>query len=257
MLGTERLPLSYAVCLKEISQFMSILPMAINNAGHVIEQNNTKSTYTFNRESSTWNNLTHFVKRSVLTKPENLNHCTLTIEQRMKLDETKSGVNFIPENPFNNHMLKLFLDEESSDVLFEVPNSDGNSSMVHYHAHQLVLKACAPTLAHLCEGSDNHNPVLLTDVEPEVFLRLHPDWKNEAKKFINAADRYGITELKMEAEAWYITYSNFTVGNAIDELLCADTNNCPLLREAAMDFVVKNAKEVTGGDRFSDSFELI
>jgi len=203
----------------------------------------------------------NLIHRSVLLKPENLNHGTLTIELRMKLDESnKSRVNFIPENPFGKHMLKLFLDAESADMLFELSNDD-HSSKVQYHAHRLVLEANAPGLARLCEGSDKSTPVRIPDVEPQVFLQLlqyvyggdiSPDWENDAKKFIDAADKYEVIDLKVEAEAWHVTYSKFTVGNVIEELLYADTMNCPLLREAAMDFILKNAKEVIKPDSFEN-----
>ncbi|KAL7525078.1 hypothetical protein ACHAXR_000849, partial [Thalassiosira sp. AJA248-18] len=198
----------------------------------------------FGKESSTlgWHN---FNKRSDLVKPENLNHGTLTIELRMKLDEAKSRVNFIPENSLGKHMLGLFLDKESADVLFELPNDD-HSSKVQYYAHSLILKSSAPALARLCEGSTKLSPVAIPDVEPQVFLQLlqyvyggdiRPDWENDAKKFIDAAGKYGVINLKVEAEAWYVAYCNFTVENMVADLLYADAKNCPLLREAAIDFI--------------------
>mmetsp|Transcript_19072 Transcript_19072/g.28931 ORF Transcript_19072/g.28931 Transcript_19072/m.28931 type:complete len:243 (+) Transcript_19072:1-729(+) len=178
----------------------------------------------------------------------------------MKLVENKALLNFIPENPFSKNMLGLFLDEQSADVRFEL-SSDDNSLKVQYHAHCLILKACAPALARLCEGSDKSSPIVIPDVEPRVFLQLllyiyggdiSPDWKNDAKKFIDAADKFGLVNLKLTAEAWYVAYYNFTVVNVADELLYADSMNCPLLREAAINFISKNVKEVMKSESFEN-----
>ncbi len=43
------------------------------------------------------------------------------------------------------------------------------------------------------------------------------------------------------------------MGNVVEELLYADAKNCPLLREAAIGFILKNVKEVMK----SASFESI
>ena len=48
-------------------------------------------------------------------------------------------------------------------------------------------------------------------------------------------------------------YHEFTVSNVIGELLYADTMDCPLLRESAIDFIVKNSKHVMK----SESFEKV
>lgn len=214
----------------------------------------------FDRESSSLWGHADFTKHSFLSNPGNLSHGTLSIELRMKLVENKSLVNFIPENPFSKNMMGLFLDEQSADVRFELSNDD-NSLKVQYYAHCLILKACAPALARQCEGSNKLSPIAIPDVEPPVFLQLllyvyggdiSPDWKNDAKKFIYAADKYGLFDLKLRAEAWYVAYCNLTVINVADELLYADAMNCPLLREAAINFISKNVKEVMKSESFEN-----
>ena len=45
------------------------------------------------------------------------------------------------------------------------------------------------------------------------------NWKEDAKKYLDAADKYGISELKVQAEAWYVTYVSFTADNVIEDLL--------------------------------------
>mmetsp|Transcript_35731 Transcript_35731/g.75227 ORF Transcript_35731/g.75227 Transcript_35731/m.75227 type:complete len:126 (-) Transcript_35731:92-469(-) len=123
---------------------------------------------TFNKQTKAfgWHNL---IKRSVLLKAEILNQGTLTIDLRIKVVDTKKvALNFIPKNPFSKHMSKLLLEDDSVDVMFELAG-DSASPNVQYHAHLLVLKACAPDLARLCEGSDESTPVLIADVDHQVF----------------------------------------------------------------------------------------
>ena len=69
-------------------------------------------------------------------------------------------------------------------------------------------------------------------------------WEKDAKKSIDAADNFDVVDLKMEIEAWHVTHFDFTVDNVIEELIYADAKNCPLLREAAVDFILKNANDV-------------
>ncbi|KAL7523239.1 hypothetical protein ACHAWF_000435, partial [Thalassiosira exigua] len=66
---------------------------------------------------------------------------------------------FIRENPLRTAMLKLFLDEESADVVFHVDGGGQQilntrkrtpTSQVNCHAHRFILKQCAPGLAELC-----------------------------------------------------------------------------------------------------------
>ena len=64
-----------------------------------------------------------------------------------------------------------------------------------------------------------------------------------AREIIDAADKYGIVGLKLEAEASFVTSTTISFDNAIDTLLHADATNCALLKEAVMDFVAENRKE--------------
>ena len=227
--------------------------MIRDSEGNIIKETTSTSSKTFVTETRGlgWSD---FIERSVLLKPVNLSNGTLTIEVQMKLDESKSQLNFVPKNPFANNMLKLLLDEDTADVLFGVSGEQ-------FHAHRVVLKAGAPELARLCEDTDETTPVIIPDVEPKVFKMLlkyvyggevEADWKTDAKKYLDAADKYGIIGLKVEAEALYVTYHNFTVDNAVEDLLYADGKNYPLLREAAMKFIMENAKEVIESSSFEN-----
>ena len=175
---------------------------------------------------------------------------------------------FVPENPFVGKIQGMFSDEETSDVLFEVittePDEDGSkrvktSTSTSFHAHRLILQVCAPMLEALFEptyllSSDGKLTATITDIKPAVFHRLlwyvyggrvpEEDLKTHAKDIIEAADKYNIVNLKLEAEAAYVESTAITAENAIDNLLYADAKNCALLKEAVFDFLTQNGEEV-------------
>lgn len=61
---------------------------------------------------------------------------------------------------------------------------------------------------------------------------------------IDAADLYGIINLKLEAEARYIQCTEVTLDNAVDLLAYSDAKQCAQLKEVVMDFIVKNKNNV-------------
>mmetsp|Transcript_25452 Transcript_25452/g.46035 ORF Transcript_25452/g.46035 Transcript_25452/m.46035 type:complete len:152 (-) Transcript_25452:108-563(-) len=78
------------------------------------------------------------------------------------------------------------------------------------------------------------------------------DMKENAKDIIEACDKYGVVNLKLEAEACYAKHTTFTVDNVLDNLLYADAKNCALLKEAVMDFIVENGRDIIGKVSFED-----
>ena len=79
---------------------------------------------------------------------------------------------------------RMYLDKETADVRFEVSDVDANEDdgdettslpVTSFHAHRLILKACAPMLASLL-GSDDENEkvasVSITDINPTIFHHL-------------------------------------------------------------------------------------
>ena len=197
---------------------------------------------------------------------------TLTIEVRMKRDGSSRPSEslevhkqFIPKNPILNNILKSFNDEESADVVFEVgsKNQEGENSSkksktsTNFYAHRLVLKDGAPLLAELCKpsaGGGSVATVSITDVMPDIFRHMlyylyggkltDEEFKANAKDIIDACDKYGVVNLKLEAEACYVRSTVITVENMMDNLLYADSKNCALLKEAVIDFVVENGEDV-------------
>ena len=94
----------------------------------------------------------------------------------------------------------------------------------------------------------------ITDVKPEIFTHLlyymyggkvsDEHMKEYAKDIIDAADKYGIINLKLEAEAYFVESTIITFVNMMDHLHFAASKNCALLQEAVLDFVVENSDEV-------------
>ena len=127
------------------------------------------------------------------------------------------------------------------------------------------MKFCAEgsILASLCDEYDKSSPVPISDIAPKIFRQMlyyahggkisTAEWKYRSKDFIDTADKFGLHALKIEAEAWYVEHLILTVDDVVEALIYADDKDCALLKEAAMDFMLKNAKEVL----VSDSFERI
>ena len=182
----------------------------------------------------------------------------------MKPEEGYLCRNFIPKIPFVQHMLDLFLDEEKADMSFKVEtrplldeSKDTSPALCEvFHAHKLVLTTCAKglILGSLCEHCDGSTPVHITDVAPNVFRLLlryvyggdisAGEWKDHAKDLLEAADKFGLPNLKIEAEAWYVMLLKFSAGDAVETVAHANKMNCFLLKEAAINFIVTNANEV-------------
>ena len=152
------------------------------------------------------------------------------------------------QNPFRKNVLKKFNDEESSDIAFKV----GDEGTI-FHAHRFTLAACASRLGELC-GSDSMAPISIPDVKSDVFHHMlyfvyggkisEDDLKANAKDIINAADKYEIVCLKLQAEAAFVELTDVTVNNVKELFLYATEKHCALLKEAAVDFMVANRREI-------------
>lgn len=191
---------------------------------------------------------------------------SLVVELRMK----RAGAHispFIPENPSRCQTIQsLFMDESSADVVFYAGNGkqatapEGKkvkktSSPMKFYAHKVILKKAAPQLAELCTSDAYPAHIHIEEVKPEIFNQMLlyiygfdiPNIGNDfsdAEKIIEAADRYGVTNLKLNAEARYVDSLSITMANVMEHLLFADSKNCSLLKEVVMDFVVENKAEI-------------
>ncbi|KAL7536001.1 hypothetical protein ACHAXR_006854 [Thalassiosira sp. AJA248-18] len=241
------------------------------DSGKVFHEQKSPGYYKFPRgEYKSWG-LIDFVERAGFVDPANkfLKHGSLTIEVRIKPDDDHCCTNFIPKNGFTQDMLQSFMDEDTADVVFEVTGQVGGAEdeppSVKFHAHKFVLQFRAKkssTLASLCEECDKSTPVPIRDIDPQVFRQMlyyvyggniaAAGWKAHSKDLIEAADRYGVKNLKIEAEAWYVKHLKLkiTVDNVVDTLAFSDEKNCFLLKEAATDFILKNTNDVLASDSF-------
>lgn len=216
----------------------------------------TQTTKAFKKNDSCWG-FNNWVPRSVAIGM--IGGSCLDVFVGMKHVQIDDKT-FIPPNPYCK-VLNKFLEEKSADVMFEV----GDEQLVRktrkrakttttFHAHHLILKECASILGDLCSpGGSDVTIVPITDVKPEIFRHLlyyiyggkvsEEDLKENAKDIIDAADRYGVVGLKLEAEASFVISTTITFDNAIEYLLYADSVNCALIKEAVMDFILKNHRK--------------
>jgi hypothetical protein len=201
-----------------------------------------------------------FATRFAITQSNILDHGTLTVELRFKLDNTGDGDHyqqFIPKNRFVQNMKQLFLDQDSADISFEVGDQI-------FFAHKLVLQTCAKRsiLASLCDDDDDCNdssPIpISSDVDPQVFRlmlfhiyggEISSDvWQDRSKEMLEAADKYGLSNLKIEAEGWYVKTLSLRTDNAVEALAYAIDMNCFLLKEVANKFIKEHSKEILSSD---------
>ena len=104
--------------------------------------------------------------------------------------------------------------------------------------------------------------VSITDVKPEVFKHMiyhayggklsEDELRNNAKEIIDACDKYGVVNLKLEAEACYVKSNEIAMENMMDNLLYADSKNLALLKEAVMDYIIKNKHSIIGKVSFDN-----
>ena len=188
---------------------------------------------------------------------ENLVDGTFIIKVRMRqVYKLSNRSQFIPENPLVKTILNMFNDENSSDVKFEVRKEEGDTAITTFNAHRIFLQTCGPStlLGELINlVGDPISIVSITGVTPEIFRHLlyylyggkiaAEELESNAKEIIDAANKYGIVGLKLEAEAAFVTSTTITFDNAIDNLLYADSTDCALIKEAVMDFLVENSEE--------------
>ena len=183
----------------------------------------------------------------------------IEVRFRQTMETRRACTPFIPDNPTSKAILSKFMDEGSSDIVFEVGDESARNTRkkakttTTLYGHRFIMQCATSVLAELCKSGED--TVSVTDVKPEIFRHLlyyiyggkisEEDMEESAKDIIDAADKYGIVGLKLEAEASLVESTTISFDNAIDNLLYADSKNCALLKEAVMDFIVENGKEAT------------
>lgn len=194
---------------------------------------------------------------------------TMRIDIRMASDSYRPRPHpgsFIPSNPSVCKTIQdSFMNEESSDVVFEVGNDQGGGgSRTKFYAHYYILNKAAPFLAELCKSDDLPSRIQLPNESPEIIkvlllymYGLQPtEFGNDVsrtKKIIEAANKYGVTNLKIEAEAHIFSSATFTLANVLDYLYFADSKNCALLKEKALEFIVNNPVQIVEKQTLEDA----
>jgi hypothetical protein len=211
-----------------------------------------------------------FISRSdILDESQNILDSNGTLTVVVSIEKVPTVV-FVPKNPLVNMIKEMFNDETTADVCFELVNSADEKeekktkSLTSFHAHNFILKNCAPMLAGLFTDDDCKSiaTATITDVKPDIFRHLllyvyggsvpEEDLKQHSKDIIDAADKYSIVNLKLEAEAAYVKSTKITIDNAIDNLLYADAKNCALLKEAVMNFLAENSTDAVEKISFTE-----
>lgn len=217
----------------------------------------------------------NFAQRSALLNV--LDSGTLTFYVRMKISSKSisSITPFVPENPLRKNVMKKILAEDYADVVFEVSGTYKQAEQSSckrvktvpsekFHAHRLILHEGAPILAQLCKTGKGmpSDSVTINDVTPSTFRHMlhylyggqlsQDDIKGDERMLIDAADKYGIVNLKMEAETCYVTNLTLTTENVLDALSYAHSKNCALLKEAALDYIWDNRDKVVADVKFED-----
>jgi hypothetical protein len=189
---------------------------------------------------------------------------TLTFVVRMELYPDYYCHAETQECSLSDDMLNLFLEENSEDVAFKVKGEIVT-------AHRTVLRAHAKELAELCEAFSLSKPMQIDDVKPDIFRLMAgfvygevipPEiWKEQVQyitdptkqnqSILFAASKYGFTALKSKAEAWCVKFIEFDAQNVINHLLYADANSLSLLKDAAMNFITENSKDVIASESFA------
>ena len=172
-----------------------------------------------------------------------------------------------PSNSLSADMLKMIdsADGDNSDVVFQIGKgrkTKKKKGKQLFHAHRNIISARAPTLAILTEDIEDGTPIVLEDIDPDIFRKLlrfvyggevppKAVLKDEARTLIQAADRFGVTGLKLSAEA-ELASSGINIENCAELILFADGTNCAMLKEAAVDYFVANYEGVMASEGYKD-----
>lgn len=173
----------------------------------------------------------------------------LTFVLEMRLNNDDRIMNFRgQECPLRQSMLNILSDQDTADISFNIKGRLTN-------VHLAILKSAAPDFVRTLNLDEHNNSehVHIEDIDPDIFETMiefiyggtiYISDHRTAKKIIDAADKYGVGNLKIEAEKKYVDYIDFTAENIVDELLYADAKNCMSVKKAAMDFLMDNMDDV-------------
>jgi len=170
----------------------------------------------------------------------------------VELQEVVKPNQYRPSNPFAANMFKLVENENGADVSFKFGD-------VIIPAHKLILKMNAPILLDFCDKHDGGAPIPIENTHLEVFRHIlcyvygggEPEpskMRKLGRELIDAADRYGMVDLKIAVETALVELRILNVENVVDWILYAEARTCPLLKEYAMSYISGRAKDILADD---------
>ena len=152
-------------------------------------------------------------------------------------------------------LVDLYQDASSitSDVAFIV-------GKMEYQAHTNILSLRCKKLYEIVIECGGDGTISIDCTKEEIFKKIldfaytvkTPEIENEniATELLVAADRYYCVDLKLYVES-IIVDKFLTAGNAAEMLLFADSHSCALLKEAATNLFVTDAKNVKKSEAWS------
>ncbi|KAI9563081.1 hypothetical protein GHT06_010538 [Daphnia sinensis] len=148
-----------------------------------------------------------------------------------------------------DHILNLWKTKTLSDVTFRCKGKD-------IKAHAMILASCSPVLAAMFADDfkeKTEKVVEIKDITHSTFSRLLQFMyvgdasletvpEEEITQLLVAADKYNVDTLKEDC-ALHLS-KNLKVENASRFLVLAHLHNSPVLHEATLEFMSKNAKAI-------------
>ncbi|KAM5550413.1 hypothetical protein ABKV19_027529 [Rosa sericea] len=194
--------------------------------------------YTLKYRGSMWG-YKRFYRRTMLESSSFLKddclkiNCTVGVVVSA-IDSSRLHSIDVPDSDIGAHFGLFLQNGEGSDVTFNV-------SGVKFPAHKLVLAARSPEFENeFFNGLEEDNQeILVDDMEPKVF------------KLLAAADKYGLTRLRLMCES--VLCKHISVNSVANILALADRYSAVELKSVCLKFAAENLVAVME----TDGFELL
>ena len=227
----------------------------VNSRGELCEVING-NRHCFSKESLGWGRR-KFVEQQTLFDDKNglLPNDTLTIHCKVEIaaETTESSCQSTKMLPTINPTCQLVEDlghlfecNSFTDVVFSITG-------VEFRAHKAILTARCPVFAamfHHEMQESRTNKVVIKDVDPQIFreiLRFVYTGKvnhleDMAEELLITSEKYGLQDLKnmCQIQLW----SQLSIENSVKLLILADIHSAHQLKEAAINFINRNTKDV-------------
>merc|ERR1712142_826447 len=163
----------------------------------------------------------------------------------------------IPDCTIGEDLSSLLDSSRLSDVTVNVKGKD-------FHLHQNILAARSPVFRamfdhDMLESCQRHVDIpdisidVMKDLVRFIYTGVAPNLETLSPELLAAADKYGLTRLKLQCESHLST--NLSATNVCELLVVADLHDSAFLRKEALQFLVNNANQVmtTAGYRTMES----